>query len=223
MTYPQILIISDDAEFAREIVTRWDREPGAPLLTVVTHDVCLQARPMSCSVAIIGPVRRAAPFLPSGVFSSDVTVCAVASLPLIPSLREEHANWVIVPEQPCWPEGLLDIVREIVRRNSAEARAQAAELSGMALQRFASLGQSLVYARPGLVNALTSLLGNADLLMLSDHPFESQGSEQIKTIHRMALRLNETLLRLFSLAKEIELGESESQVETVETHAEKAG
>jgi signal transduction histidine kinase len=69
--------------------------------------------------------------------------------------------------------------------------------------------------RPSVNNALTSVLGNADLLLL-DAAGKSNGStrEQIQTIHNMALRLNEIMQRFSSLASEARLSETASQHET---------
>ena len=43
--------------------------------------------------------------------------------------------------------------------------------------------------RPSVNNALTSVLGNADLLLLEPGQAHGESREQIQTIHTMALRL----------------------------------
>jgi hypothetical protein len=67
-----------------------------------------------------------------------------------------------------------------------------------------------------MVNALTSLLGNADLILLSEEPLPDQCRENVRTIHTMALRLNEIVQRLSSIENEMELSEGKSQLETRE-------
>jgi transposase len=111
---------------------------------------------------------------------------------------------------------LLSVVREVLRRTTAEKRAREAEITNHAHQRFGVLGKSLLEARPGMVNALTSLLGNADLILLSEEPMPAECREQVRTIRTMALRLNEMVQRLSSLESEMELNDRKSQVETRE-------
>jgi hypothetical protein len=81
------------------------------------------------------------------------------------------------------------------------------------------LGGSLVKAQPVLVDVLTSLVGNADLILLSDDPLSLEVTEQMRTIHSMALRLNGMLQQLFALAGETYNAEEKSQTETAERRA----
>ena len=91
-----------------------------------------------------------------------------------------------------------------------------AELANLSQRRFGVLGKSLLEARPGMVNALTSLLGNADLILLSGEPLPDSCREHVRTIHTMALRLNEIVQRLSSVENEMELSERKSQLEPPE-------
>jgi hypothetical protein len=68
--------------------------------------------------------------------------------------------------------------------------------------------------RPSINNALTSVLGNADLLLLDPERVSEESREQIQTIHAMALRLNEIMQRFSSLACEMRLDGSETRAET---------
>ena len=63
-------------------------------------------------------------------------------------------------------------------------------------------------------NALTSMLGNAELLLLEPGQLSSQSLAQIRTIHSMAIRINEIMLRFSSLANEMREAENASQAET---------
>jgi hypothetical protein len=111
-----------------------------------------------------------------------------------------------------------------LRRKVAETRAREAEIANLSQKRFGILGKSLLEARPGMVNAITSLLGNADLILLSEEPLPASCREQVRTIHTMALRLNEIVQRLSSIENEMELSERKSHLETPEMHmAETAG
>ena len=68
-------------------------------------------------------------------------------------------------------------------------------------------------------NALTSMLGNAELLLLEPGQLSAQSLAQIKTIHSMALRINEVMARFSSLAHEMKDAENPSQAETEENPA----
>jgi len=58
------------------------------------------------------------------------------------------------------------------------------------------------------------MLGNAELLLLEPGQLSSQSLAQIKTIHSMALRINEIMQRFSSLASEMLEAENTSQAET---------
>ncbi len=83
---------------------------------------------------------------------------------------------------------------EVLRRTVAETRAREAEITILSQKRFGILGKSLLEARPGMVNALTSLLGNADLILLSEDPFPDRCREHVRTIHTMALRSTKSFI-----------------------------
>ena len=92
------------------------------------------------------------------------------------------------------------------------------------LQRNAALGRYMLDMRPSVNNALTSVLGNADLLLLEPgQAMHADAREQIRTIHTMALRLNEIMQRFSSVAAEMRAGEKESQAETKARVAEFRG
>ena len=70
--------------------------------------------------------------------------------------------------------------------------------------------------RPALNNALTSAIGNADLLLLESTGLRGESLERVRTLHRMILRMNEMMQRFSSLASELQVSEKPSQSETEE-------
>jgi hypothetical protein len=216
MTSGQILIVSDDAEFVRALSARWRTEMDSPSITAVSMNVSAQANSAGYVLVVVGPLRQGAALPSAPVLHIDSTVCAVGDLASLASVRAKHADWILLPEYAGWTEALLSVAREVLRRTTAEKRAREAELTNHAHQRFGILGRSLLEARPGMVNVLTSLLGNADLILLSDEPMPAECREQVRTIRTMALRLNEMVQRLSSLESEMELNDRKSHVETRE-------
>jgi hypothetical protein len=219
MTSGQILIVSDDAEFVRAISARWRTEKEVPAITAVSMNVSGQTSPADYALVIVGPLREGTPLPAMPTLLLDSTVCAVGDLPSLALVRVKHGDWLLLPEYTGWAEALLSVAREVLRRSSAEKRAREAELTCCAQQQFSVLGRSLLEARPDMVNVLTSLLGNAELILLSEEPLPAECQEQVRTIRAMALRLNETVQRLSSLGNEMELSERKSQLETREIHA----
>jgi signal transduction histidine kinase len=71
-------------------------------------------------------------------------------------------------------------------------------------------------------NALTSVLGNAELLLLDSAEMTPSMREQLETVHEMTLRLHEMMLRFTSLEAEMQFSDR-SQTETLTTrHAASA-
>ena len=222
MTSGQILIISDDTEFVRALSARWRTEKDSPGITAVSTHFSGQANPFGYLLVVVGPLREGTAFPPAPALHLDSTVCAVGDLRSLASVRARYPDWLLLPEYPGWTEALLSVAREVLRRTAAEKRAREAELINHAHQRFGVLGRSLLEARPGMVNALTSLLGNADLILLSEEPLPAECLEQVRTIRTMALRINEMVQRLSSIENEMELNERKSQVETSEIRTAEA-
>jgi len=65
------------------------------------------------------------------------------------------------------------------------------------------LGRYILEMRHGLNNALTSLLGNSDLLLIEPGSLSAPARAQIETIRNMTLRIHEVLQRFSSLEKEM--------------------
>jgi len=146
----------------------------------------------------------------------DSVVCAVGDEESLELVRAVHGTWHLLPECSGWNKILFSLADEVLRRTAAEKRAREAEITNLTQKRFGILGKSLLEARPGMVNALTTLLGNADLILLSGEPLPDNCRENVRTIHNMALRLNEIVQRLSSIENEMELSERKSHLETPE-------
>jgi hypothetical protein len=212
----QILIVSDDTEFVRAVSVRLRSQEFAPAITALTLNICEQANPAGYALIIVGPMRNMTDVSAVLSLRLDSAVCAVGDLESLSTVRTRHADWLLLPEYPGWIDVLVSMAREVLRRTAAEGRARDAERLTVSQQRFGILGRSLMEARPGMVNALTSLLGNADLLLLSEYPIPHECREQVRTIHTMALRMKEIVQRLASVESEMELSDRKSQVETPE-------
>jgi hypothetical protein len=216
MTSGQILIVSDDTEFVRSLTSRWRQEKNSPAITAVSTGAVRQAGTCGHEMIVVGPLRKGSSLSQGLSLAPDSVVCAVGDEESLARVRSERGSWVLLPEFPGWTRILFSLAGEVLRRTAAETRAREAEIANLSQRRFGILGKSLLEARPGMVNALTSLLGNADLILLSGEPLPNHCRENVRTIHTMALRLNEIVQRLSSIENEMELSERKSHLETPE-------
>ncbi len=111
---------------------------------------------------------------------------------------------LIVSRQDGWANALILLAAETLRRIDALARAHRAERLALDSQNHATLGRYMLDMRPSINDALTSVLGNADLLLAAAQDLDAS-REQIQTIQSMALRLNEIMQRFSSLACEMRI------------------
>lgn len=212
-----VLIVSDDTEFARTVAARWQAERHVPEITLVTSDVWHAASVTSYELVIVGPVRagKSSVILSSlEAFPGTATVYVTEDARDALAMQSEHPHLIVVPRQDGWTGTLILVSNEALRRVEAVGRAQRAERLALDSQGHATLGRYMLEMRPSVNNALTSVLGNADLVLLEPGQVSAECRDQIRTIHTMALRLNEIMQRFSSLATEMRAGENESQAET---------
>ena len=138
-----------------------------------------------------------------------------------PSLDFYNIHGAIIElrrEPGIWPAMAGLIGREILRRRQAESRAREAEKVCAAAQAEATLGRYMVEMRTNVNNALTTVLGNAELLVL-EPGLPATVLAQADTIRNMALRLHEVFQRFSSIEKELNVDARESGKKTVHAAA----
>ena len=204
MDQPTVLIISDDVEFSRSVTTRWQMERHVPTFTLLSGDLwprCVN----SFAVAIVGPLRRELLSVVLEPLHSThqplFCVCNDAATGQL--VRQRWPRTSVLRGDENWLNVLILAAGEAVLRAGAESRTRAAEEACVTLQREATLGRYMLEMRHGLNNALTSLLGNSDLLLIEPGSLSAQARAQIETIRNMTLRIHEVLQRFSSLEKEM--------------------
>jgi signal transduction histidine kinase len=116
---------------------------------------------------------------------------------------------VSLPEIFAWPELLVTVASQILEREHANADVSRLLESNSQLEHEAALGRYMLEVRHNLNNALTSVLGNSELMLLDPETLTPGLRPQVETIHNMTLRMNEILQRFSSLQKEMQLVEQQ--------------
>jgi signal transduction histidine kinase len=115
------------------------------------------------------------------------------------------AGVVSLREAAGWPELVISVAEQILDRERALAAIAKLQHDNSQLQSYSMLGQYMTDMRHNYNNALTSILGNCDLILLDSHQLSSTMKAQVETIRNMAMRLNEVFQRFTSLQKEMHL------------------
>jgi len=207
---PTVLIISDEADFSRRITARWQMERNVPTFTLLSSELWPRFAVDAFDVAIVGQLRRdLLSVVLEPLHSTGQPVFCVGHNPQTAQLiRERWPRIAVLGPGDCqetahWLETLVLAAAEAVHRSRAESRARAAELECSSLERQATLGRYMLEMRHNLNNALTSVLGNSDLLLLEPGSLSAQTRAQIETIRNMTLRIHEIMQRFSSLEKEM--------------------
>lgn len=216
MNQPNILIIADDAEFPRIVLARWQSERTVPAFTVMSSDLWNGTVNTNYDIAIVGPIRsgRLSPILKSLDSPARPTICIAEDGGTLQSVRDQNPRVLALQVFEGWLDAVVLLATESLKRVEASARAKKAEQAILLNNRYAVLGRYMLDVRHNINNALTSVLGNAELLLLEPEQFSAQVKDQLETIHDMSLRMHETLQRFSSLDSEMQFAEKESQGET---------
>lgn len=205
MDQPTVLIISDDPEFSRAVTGRWQMERSVPAFTVMTGDLWQGAEANGFELALVGAVRP--PALVASLAAFEATGKAVlfvaADAQVAKRVREMHPRAMVLRQFEGWLDALVLVGSESLRRAEAMTRAHLAEQANRALERQAVLGRYILEQRHTLNNALTSVLGNSELLLAEPGSLSAASRSQLDTIRHMALRIHEILQRFSSLEKEL--------------------
>jgi len=218
---PTVLIISDEADFSRRVTARWQMERYVPAFTLLSGDLWPRFAVDSFDVAIVGDLRRE---LLSVVLeplhsTGQPVLCVCHDAPTAQLVRERWPHVSVLRRSEHWLETLVLTASEAVHRSRAEARARAAELASVTLERQAMLGRYMLEMRHNLNNALTSVLGNSDLLLLEPGSLSAQTRAQIETIRNMALRIHEIMQRFSSLEKEMNVVAQQAKTDSGKSYA----
>jgi signal transduction histidine kinase len=213
-----VLILTDETEFARLLTSCWQTERHSPRITVLSTADWKNEEQMLHDLVVVGPLKdgKVPGILRLLEPASAVILCVPPDSNELVQLRARYPRLVHVPLREDWAQTLLLVAGESLRRAEAVRLAKQAEQRAVRNEHDATLGRYMLEMKHSVNNALTSMLGNAELLLLEPGQLSSQSLAQIKTIHSMALRINEVMQRFSSLSSEMREAENTSQAETEE-------
>lgn len=200
-----LLIISDQIGFARDIVARWQMEPDLPEFTVMSSDVWHRGCDSLFDVAIVGDLSadRTREVLRMLNQWAAPSLYISASGESVHALRREFSRVISVPRHDAWIDTLVLLGGEMLRRAEGAARLRRLEEKSRSDEMHATLGRYMLEMRHNFNNALTSVLGNSELLLLDAAGLTESMCEQLHTMHSMTLRLHEMMQRFSSLETEM--------------------
>jgi signal transduction histidine kinase len=210
MTRPSVLILSSNSAFARELNAHWPADPNPPDFTVL-EEALFRDDAVSQYDLVIADVssQKSHSEIRRALAESGKAAILIHAEPSLAVPYSEGATIELPRLEGQWPvlAGLLG--REILRRCQAEGRAREAEGLYAAAEAEATLGRYIAEMRHNVNNALTSVLGNAELLML-EPGLPANVLVQADTILNMALRLHEVFQRFSSIEKELSVAARQS-------------
>jgi signal transduction histidine kinase len=222
---PTVLIISDETEFSRRITARWQMERNVPTFTLLSGELWPRFVVDAFDAAIVGKLRRdlLSVVLEPLHSTAQPIFCVCQDAATAQLVHDRWPRVSLLRPSEHWLETLVLAAAEAVHRSRAEARARAAEFACSALERQATLGRYMLEMRHNLNNALTSVLGNSDLLLLEPGSFSAQTRAQIETIRNMSLRIHEIMQRFSSLEKEMNVVAQQAVQDSPKSYAATSG
>ena len=206
-TVPQkVLVSSDQNGFSRDLIARWQMQAHVPEFTALSSDLLRGAASLQFDVAIAGDVRpqRIATVL-SHLNQGPIPAVYVASVgEPVHTFRRDYPRVIVVSRHDAWLDTVVLLTEEILKRVELSAHMNRVEEGARSGQKLATLGRYMVEMRHGFNNALTSVLGNAELLLLETTALKPSMRDQLETLHAMTLRLHEMMQRFTSLELEMQ-------------------
>jgi signal transduction histidine kinase len=203
MTVQTVLIVSGSADFSAEVTARWNQERKLLQCATLKPESFLAAH-VPCDLVVIGPLPQ--PLLAAVLHHAEkggsAALCLCGDDDAAELLRR-YPGVIALRRQEAWLDLLLQIGNAILRGAAAAARARRAEQQVSAMQHHAALGRYMLEMRHNLNNSLTSVLGNAELLMLESARLPQPMRDQLDALHSMTMRMNAVLQRFSSLDMEM--------------------
>lgn len=207
MERPTVAIMTDDAAFANALTRRWLTEREVPAFVLMQGDSDFQ-NGLEFDLAVA--VRIAPEKLAAAVDSLNTIGKPAVLVSSLNGHSPQGPNLAVLPEIVEWPDLVVVVAQQILQRERTKQELSRLQRMNTELDREASLGRFMLEVRHNLNNALTSVLGNSDLILLDAEQLPASLRQQVETIRNMSMRMNEIMHRFSSLQKEMQLIEEQS-------------
>ncbi len=214
MSQASVLIISDEPEYPSTIMARWQGERSLPSFLLMTTATWTASLIEQCDMAIVAGVKQVIEPLFDALECGKPVVLLASDGMDSQRVRLEYPHVTVVREHEGWVEVMVALATESLRRLEANARARRAEQAMAEASGNAMLGRYMLDMRHSLNNALTSVLGNAELMLLEPGAFSAEVRDQLATIHTMSMRIHDIVQRFTSLESEVKLAAKTTQSHT---------
>jgi len=204
---PTVAIITDDAAFANALTRRWLSEREVPAFVLVQGDSDFQ-NTLDFDLAVA--VRIAPENLAAAVNLLNATNKPAILVSSLNGNSPHGPKLTVLPEVLEWPNLVVLVSQQMLQRERSKQELNRFQQTIAELERDASLGRFMLEVRHNLNNALTSVLGNSDLILLDAEQLPATLRQQVETIRNMSMRMNEIMHRFSSLQKEMQLMEEQS-------------
>lgn len=205
-----VVIVSEGSDFAARLSARWQQEARRPDLAALKPQSFLVSQvPAELVVVEEMRPRLLVSVLERAAAGGRPVLCVLSGL-APEELRRRCHRVIFLRRQEGWLDQVAQIGGEVLRRAQAVSRLRRAEQNAAAGRRDAVLGRYMLEMRHNLNNALTSVLGNAELLLLEQDRLPQTMREQLEVVHGMTMRMHEIMQRFSSLEMEMRFAERES-------------
>jgi signal transduction histidine kinase len=210
-----VLIFTDDPDFAHTLIARWQTERTVPSFLISNEAAWEDDRNIRYDLAIIGPLVGEDPVSAIKLIDTQgrPSLYVASRTAQAQAVRISQPRVLVLNDHEGWVNAAVLLAGEALRRVDATHRAKKAEQSVSSAQKHAVLGRYMLDMRHNLNNALTSIMGNSELLLLEPGKLTADVREQVETIHNMSMRVHEILQRFTSLETEMQVSERVSQRE----------
>jgi signal transduction histidine kinase len=211
--FPTVLVVSDDPRFSPTLIACWQKEGNAPDFVCMSGEVRAGEATSAYTLAIIGPMHqaRAAAAIDRLSRASRPLIVVSREPEMLQSARSAPPAPLCIHQQGDWARKVVEYGTSLLGGN-APPRALRADLPDA--DRELLLGRCVIEMRHELSNALTSILGNAELMMLAEASLPPRSREQAAAIHEMALRVHDLFRDMASRENELQLSGSLGPLET---------
>ena len=168
-----VLIFTDDPEFAHTLVARWQTERTVPSFLISNESAWEEDRKIAIDLAIVGPLASEAPVEALKLIEaqSRPTIYVASRAAQAQTVRSGFSRVLVLNDHEGWVNAAVLLAGEALRRVDATNRATQAEKTVSSAQKHAVLGRYMLDMRHNLNNALTSIMGNSELLLLEPRGF----------------------------------------------------